>query len=276
MSGSVDAHGVVVVVQPDAQHPRRAAAPVRGDAAKDVEILVLRHQLAVLRRQIERPALEPADRVLLAALSRFLPRRRWNAFIVTPGNGVAVAPRIARQEVDLSAPEAGTTTGVGRDPPAGAETGRRKSLMDTDASTAATRARLPDRGHHRMAHPAPSRRRPRPAEPTPPRRSTSTIALIASHWFFDEVIRHHPAGDPGSYRRVRVSVKQTKAIAWIRRPDAPFAQPVARMTPHTDDLHEAATPASAYIQEPFPKPTRARRPKASPPKNHGQEPPQDP
>ena len=123
--GSVDAHGVVVVVQPDAQHPRRAAAPVRGDAAKDVEILVLRHQLAVLRRQIERPALEPADRVLLAALSRFLPRRRWNAFIVTPGNGVAVAPRIARQEVDLSAPEAGTTTGVGRDPPAGAETGRR-------------------------------------------------------------------------------------------------------------------------------------------------------
>ena len=98
---------------------------VRGDAAKEVEILVLRHQLAVLRRQIERPALEPADRVLLAALSRFLPRRRWNAFIVTPGNGVAVAPRIARQEVDLSAPEAGTTTGVGRDPPAGAETGRR-------------------------------------------------------------------------------------------------------------------------------------------------------
>src|SRR5918999_993515 len=57
---------------------------VRGDAAKDVEILVLRHQLAVLRRQIGRPALEPADRVLLAALSRFLPRRRWNAFVVTP------------------------------------------------------------------------------------------------------------------------------------------------------------------------------------------------
>jgi hypothetical protein len=38
----------------------------RGDAAKDFEILVLRHQLAVLRRQPPRPKLEPADRALLA------------------------------------------------------------------------------------------------------------------------------------------------------------------------------------------------------------------
>ncbi len=58
---------------------------IRGDAAKDIEILVLRHQLAVLRRQVNRPALEPADRVLLASLSRLLPRARWNAFVVTPG-----------------------------------------------------------------------------------------------------------------------------------------------------------------------------------------------
>jgi hypothetical protein len=57
---------------------------IRGDAAKDIEILVLRHQLAVLRRQVNRPALEPADRVLLAALSRLLPRTHWNAFAVTP------------------------------------------------------------------------------------------------------------------------------------------------------------------------------------------------
>jgi putative transposase len=56
----------------------------RGDAAKDLEILVLRHQLAVLRRQTPRPRLEPADRALLAAVSRILPRARWSCFFVQP------------------------------------------------------------------------------------------------------------------------------------------------------------------------------------------------
>ena len=57
----------------------------RGDAAKDLELLVLRHQLTVLRRQTPRPRLEPADRALLAAVSRVLPRARWSCFFVTPG-----------------------------------------------------------------------------------------------------------------------------------------------------------------------------------------------
>ena len=56
----------------------------RGDAAKDLEILVLRHQLAVLRRKSTRPKLEPGDRALLAAVSRVLPRSRWSCFFVTP------------------------------------------------------------------------------------------------------------------------------------------------------------------------------------------------
>jgi putative transposase len=56
----------------------------RGDAAKDLEILVLRHQLTVLRRQVARPRLEPADRALLAALSRALPRCHWSCFFVKP------------------------------------------------------------------------------------------------------------------------------------------------------------------------------------------------
>jgi putative transposase len=57
----------------------------RGDATKDLELLVLRHQLAVLRRQVPRPKLEPADRALLAAISRVLPRARWSCFFVKPG-----------------------------------------------------------------------------------------------------------------------------------------------------------------------------------------------
>ena len=55
-----------------------------GDAAKDLEILVLRHQLAVLRRQTPRPKLQPTDRALLAAISRVLPRSRWSCFLVRP------------------------------------------------------------------------------------------------------------------------------------------------------------------------------------------------
>jgi len=47
---------------------------LRHEHAKDVEIAVLRHQLAMLRRQVKRPAFRPADRALLAVLSRALPR----------------------------------------------------------------------------------------------------------------------------------------------------------------------------------------------------------
>jgi putative transposase len=55
-----------------------------GEAAKDLELLVLRHQITVLRRQLPRPKLEPADRALLAAVSRALPRTRWSCFFVRP------------------------------------------------------------------------------------------------------------------------------------------------------------------------------------------------
>src|SRR2546421_352309 len=51
---------------------------------KDVEIAVLRHQLAVLHRQVARPRYGPSDRLILATLARLLPRERWSAFLVTP------------------------------------------------------------------------------------------------------------------------------------------------------------------------------------------------
>jgi putative transposase len=57
----------------------------RSEREKEIEILVLRHQLRVLERQVARPQLSPADRALLAAFSRVLPRRAWaSSFLVTP------------------------------------------------------------------------------------------------------------------------------------------------------------------------------------------------
>ena len=51
----------------------------------EVELLVLRHELTVLRRKAGRPTLRRSDKVFLTALSRLLPRERWSSFIVTPG-----------------------------------------------------------------------------------------------------------------------------------------------------------------------------------------------
>ena len=57
----------------------------RSEQEKEIEILLLRHQLRVLERQVARPQLTQADRALLAAFSRVLPRQAWRgSFLVTP------------------------------------------------------------------------------------------------------------------------------------------------------------------------------------------------
>ena len=54
------------------------------EGERDIELLVLRHQVQVLRRQVKQVQLRRSDRMLLAAASRMLPRPLWSSFIVLP------------------------------------------------------------------------------------------------------------------------------------------------------------------------------------------------
>jgi transposase InsO family protein len=75
----------------------------RGDRAKAAELLVLRHENAVLRRHIGRVRYEPADRVWFAALARLIPRRRWTEiFPVAPATLLAWHRKLAAMKYDTS------------------------------------------------------------------------------------------------------------------------------------------------------------------------------
>ncbi|MGH3797652.1 MAG: helix-turn-helix domain-containing protein [Pseudonocardiaceae bacterium] len=80
------------------------AVLVRRDLSKDAELLVLRHENTVLRRQVTRVRYTPADRAWLAALSRLLPRRRWaEVFAVTPATILAWHRRLVSRKWDYTA-----------------------------------------------------------------------------------------------------------------------------------------------------------------------------
>lgn len=64
----------------------------RDNADLAIEVVMLRHEVAVLRRQVKRPALEPRDRALLAGFSRLLPRVKRHRFVVQPDTLAALVP----------------------------------------------------------------------------------------------------------------------------------------------------------------------------------------
>jgi putative transposase len=75
----------------------------RREASKDAELLVLRHENVVLRRQIRRVCYQPGDRLWLAALSRLIPQRRWGeVFAVTAATLLAGHRRLVTRNWDYT------------------------------------------------------------------------------------------------------------------------------------------------------------------------------
>ena len=76
---------------------------IRGDRVKNAELLALRHENMVLRRNVGRVRYDPADRAWFTVLTRFIPRRRWTeVFPVTPATLLAWHRRLAARKYDTS------------------------------------------------------------------------------------------------------------------------------------------------------------------------------
>jgi hypothetical protein len=84
----------------------------RGLDTKDIELLVLRHELEALR-QVARPKLRPADRALLAAAACHLPRRSRGQCLVAPKDAAALASRACTTEVAAAAGTARAAAAAG-------------------------------------------------------------------------------------------------------------------------------------------------------------------
>jgi hypothetical protein len=110
----------------------------RSDRAKNAEILILRHQLSVLQRQVKAPRLSWADRAILAALARLLPRGHLGKvpLIVSPRTMLRWHGQPGQEALDVSAPHSGTAGHGAGHTDAGAGDGTRQRGLATGASTA--------------------------------------------------------------------------------------------------------------------------------------------
>jgi putative transposase len=91
----------------------------RGLDVKDVELLVLRHELAIMRRQVAQPKLGMADRALLAAAAAYLPRPHRSVLLGDPADAAALAPGAGGAEVAPASWPGWSSAAVGGDPGAG-------------------------------------------------------------------------------------------------------------------------------------------------------------
>jgi putative transposase len=91
----------------------------RGDAAKDVELLVLGHEVAVLRRQVVRPRLQPAD------------REQWAAFFVTPATVLRWHRELVARKWTYPRTRPGRPSTRARGPPADPGVGRSELHLGT-------------------------------------------------------------------------------------------------------------------------------------------------
>ena len=101
----------------------------RSNAAKDVEILTLRHEVAVLRRTNSRPALTWLDRAVLSALGRLLPAPLRQVRLVSPRTLLRWHAQLVARPLDLPAPTIRPTTHPTADPRPGAADGPRESPL---------------------------------------------------------------------------------------------------------------------------------------------------
>jgi putative transposase len=131
--------------------------PARREVSKDAELLVLRHENAVLRRQIGRVRYQPGDRLWLAALSRLIPRHRWGeVFAVTPAALLAWHRRLVARKWDYASrrrPGRPSTAAAIRELVIRMAT-ENPAWGHRRGSGRAHQARPPDRGVHGMADPA--------------------------------------------------------------------------------------------------------------------------
>jgi len=95
----------------------RLVVGLSDDLSADVELMILRHRLKVLKRRVGRPRLRGRDRLFMAAFSRALPRARWSSFLVSPQTLLRSHRELVRRKWTFG------RRSVGGRPPVGQEVG---------------------------------------------------------------------------------------------------------------------------------------------------------